>query len=621
MRQALHILTLLAGSLLMAAPAIAQDPMDEQLAAQYFQQGEYEKAILYYERLYRKQGNPYHYDQLFKCHMALLDFEQAEKLVKEQMKQRGGDPRYMVDLGTVHKAAGEADKAGQQFDKALKSLKPDQGSVRNLANAFARAQEYDLALTTYDRGQKLLKDNGLFLYEMAGLHAAKGDVQAMVRSYLDLLSSNESYIQSVQNALSRVMDFGRKDGRTDLMRTELIRKVQREPDKVIFQEMLTWMYIQQKDLQAAFVQSRAMDKRFDEGGLRMMELAEIALGNEDHAMAAKCYEYVLSLGRNDASYLKARIGLVKSLFIQVTTKPEPSTEELVDLERRFSTTLSELGRSRSTLDLVRDHARLKAYHLNDAAGALALLEDALGLPGLDPLQAAQLKLDIGDMHLLLGDIWEASLHFSQVDLDFKYDLLGHEARLRNARVSFYAGDFLWAQAQLDVLKASTSKLISNDAMELSLRITDNIGLDTNLLPLSMYARAELLVLQNRHDEAQATLDSLEAEHPMHSLGDDILMMRARIALARHRFPEAALHLERIVELYPLDILVDNAMIELGRLHEGPLNDAERAMQWYERIMFEQTGSIFVPEARDRFRRLRGDELDEPREPGAPHSHP
>lgn len=616
-----RIALLLIGALLLATPALAQDPMDEQLAAQYFQQGEYEKAILYYERLYRKQGNPYHYDQLFKCHMALQDFTQAEKLVKEQMKRRGDDPRYLVDLGTVYNASGETEKARQQFDKALKGLKPDQGSVRNLANAFARAQEHDLALATYDRGQKLLKDNSLFLYEMAGLHAAKGDVQAMVRSYLDLLSTNESYIQSVQNALSRVMDFGRKDGRTDLLRTELLRKVQREPDKVIFQEMLIWMYIQQKDLQAAFVQSRAMDKRFDEGGLRMMELAEIALGNEDHAMAAKCYDYVISLGRNDASYLKARIGLVKSLFVQVTSQPEPSQEELVDLERRFSTTLSELGRSRSTLDLVRDHALLKAYHLNDASGAITLLDDALRMPGLDPLQAAQLKLDLGDMHLLQGDIWEASLYYSQVDLDFKYDLMGHEARLRNARVSFYAGDFLWAQAQLDVLKTSTSKLIANDAMELSLRITDNIGLDTNMVPLSMYARAELLVLQNRHEEAIAVLDSLDSEHPMHSLGDDILLMRARIAKSRHRYPEAVQHLERIVELYPLDILVDNAMIELGRLHEGPLKDMERAMHWYERIMFEQTGSIFVPEARERFRRLRGDDLEGPQTPGAPHSHP
>ena len=281
----------------------------------------------------------------------------------------------------------------------------------------------------------------------------------------------------------------------------------------------------------------------------------------------------------------------------------------------MTNTLSELGLNKNTLELLRDRAHLKAYFLNQHEEAIALLEEGLALPGIDTKTMAQLKLDLGDVYLISGNIWEASLLYSQVDLDFKYDVMGHEARLRNARVSFYSGDFLWAQAQLDVLKASTSKLIANDAMELSLRITDNLGVDSNSVPLSYFARAELLRVQHRYDESLVVLDSLDLAFPMHSLGDDVLYERFRIAYARRRFTEAATYLEKVLELYPLDILVDNALLDLGELYEDVLKDPEKAKSYYEKLLFEQTGSIFVPEARERYRRLRGDKLEAP--PDAP----
>ncbi len=606
---------------IMVPAALAQPGMDEQLAAQYFQSGDFEKAILYYEKLYKRQPTDYYYEQLFKSYVGLNNIEEAEKLVKSHSKRRDDDPRYPIDLGSLYRMAGQDDKAQKEFDKALKLIKPEQGSIRQVANAFTRVNELDLALAAYERGHKVLKDGQTFHFEMANIHAMKGEVQKMVTSYMDLLAANEAYLQSVQNSLSRYMDFETVDDRSEILRTELLRRIQKDPQRTIFQELLIWMYIQQKDLTAALVQSKAMDKRFNEGGTRLMELARIALANKDYSTAFKSYDHVLSLARNDANYIQARIGAVQARYAQLTNMPEPSREDLLDLDQRAANTLEELKLNKQTIELLRDRAHLKAYYLNEHDGAIALLEDGIQLSQIDPKTRAQLKLDLGDVHLLQGDIWEASLLYSQVDLDFKYDVIGHEARLRNAKVSFYAGDFLWSQAQLEVLKASTSKLISNDAMELSLRITDNLGLDSNATPLSFYARAELLRFQHRYDEALAVLDSLGIEYPMHSLGDDVLYERFRIAHARHQYLEAAAHLEKILELYPLDILVDNALLDLGRLYEERLNDPEKAMHYYERLLFEQTGSIFVVEARDRYRRLRGDNTAAPAQPAAPHAHP
>ena len=615
------IISALVLALVLPSVALAQPGMDEQLAAQYFQQGDYAKAILYYEKLYRRTPNTYYYEQLLKSHRNLNDLEAAEKLVKEQLRRSNGEPRYLIDLGGVYKAAGEMEKAEREYDKALKLIGSDQNMVRTVANAFQQANELDRALQAYERGSRSLPAGQSFAYEIASLYGAKGDLPRMVSAYMDLLANNEGYIQAVQNALSRAIDFEVRDERSEVLRTELLRRIQRDPQRTIYPELLIWMYIQQKDLDAAFVQSKALDKRSDEGGARLMDLARIALANDDHAIAFKCFDHVLNLGRNDANYLQARIGAVRARYEQLTDMPEPALTDLQELDQRAASTITELGLGPQTISLLRDRAQLKAYYLNDHAGAAALLEEGIALPMIDSKTKAQLKLDLGDVHLLAGDMWEASLLYSQVDLDFKHDMLGHEARLRNAKVSFYASDFLWAQAQLQVLKSSTSKLIANDAMELSLRITDNLGLDSNSVPLSYFARAELLRYQHRYDESLGVLDSLDAAYPGHSLGDDILYERYRMAYARHRYEEAATHLTKLLELYPLDILVDNALLDLGRLYEDRLNDPENAKKMYERLLFEQPGSIFVPEARTRYRRLRGDGPDGPPETPAPTPHP
>ncbi|MBK7383406.1 MAG: hypothetical protein IPI81_08720 [Flavobacteriales bacterium] len=607
--------------LVLPMAGFAQPGTDEQLAAQYFQQGDYERAILYYEKLYKQQPNDYYYEQLFKSHLELGDLETARALAKDRMRRNNNDPRYPVDLGTVLKKSGENEKAQKEFDRALKMMSADQGSIRTVANAFLKYNEFDLALQAYERGQRALQGAISFHFEISGIHAMKGDVPGMVNSYLDLLGTNDAYIQSVQNGLSRYLDFELQDGRTEILRTELLRRIQRDPSRTIFQELLIWMYIQQKDLNAAFIQSKALDKRMDEGGARLMELAGIADANGDHATAYKCYDHVIGLGRHDANYQLARIGAVHTRYLELAAEPEPLLADLLDLDNRMASTIGELGMGKQSLELLRERAHLKGYYMEQRPEAIALLNEAMEITGLENTTKGELKLELGDLYLLGGDIWEASLLYSQVDLDFKYDVLGHEARLRNAKVSFYSGDFLWAQAQLQVLKSSTSKLIANDAMELSLRITDNLGVDSNAVPLSYFARAELFRVQHLYDRSLLTLDSLDKEFPMHSLGDDILYERYRIAMARRQYTEAGGYLEKVLELYPNDILVDNALLDLGLLYEDYIKDPEKAKGWYEKLLFEQTKSIFVPEAREQYRKLHGDAPNAPPEQRPPSPQP
>ena len=166
--------------------------------------------------------------------------------------------------------------------------------------------------------------------------------------------------------------------------------------------------------------------------------------------------------------------------------------------------------------------------------------------------------------------------YGQVDKDFKNDAIGREAKFRNARLSYYLGEFDWAKDQLKVLKAATSQLISNDALQLGLLITYNTNMDTTTDALLMYSRADLLDFQNKDSLALITLDSLLKDFPDHSLTDEVLFKKSSIYRMQGNYSMAATLLQDVVDKFPDDVLGDDAMYQLACLYEDQLNDKEKA---------------------------------------------
>ena len=99
---------------------------------------------------------------------------------------------------------------------------------------------------------------------------------------------------------------------------------------------------------------------------------------------------------------------------------------------------------------------------------------------------------------------------------------------KSEKIAYYQGDFNWAQAQLDVLKSSTSKLIFNDAMNLSLLITDNYNLDTTDVPMMLFAKADLLSFQKKYNKAINLYDSILNSFKGHDLSDEIYLGKYQI---------------------------------------------------------------------------------------------
>ncbi|MEM9917238.1 MAG: tetratricopeptide repeat protein [Bacteroidota bacterium] len=579
---------------------------NSKLAQQYFQNGEYEKAGALYQKLYERNFNDYYFNRYIDCLLALEQFDECESIIKKQIKKRPKDIQLLVTYGNLFERQYKDDLATQQYQKAIKKMPADRFVVTKLANAFTSLTKYDLAIETYERGSKILKDNRIFAYNLGDLYRRKGDTPKMIDSYLSSLAENPGRLGSLKTIFQRYLFT--EDDYLELQ-TQLYERIQNDEDAIHFPELLTWVFIQNKDYNGALRQVKALDRKLDENGGRVYNLAEIAANDKDYDVAIKAYDYIVDTkGASSSYYIEAKRESLTCKRNRLVEGFDYQQEDLLKLEREYESFLDEFGRNRATATIAMELASLEAFYLDNLPKASEILQELIGYQNLNRQLVAKAKISLADLYLMQGERWEATLLYSQVDKEFEDDITGHEARFRNSKLSYYFGDFQWAQTQFDILKASTSKLIANDALDLSVFIMDNLGLDTTAVPLQKYADAELLVFQNKFSEAFAKLDSVKQLYPEHSLEDDVLYLKGNIYIKKREYVKAAEMLQSIIDNHIDEIRGDNALYQLAGLYEKQLNDPEKAKAIYERIFTEFSGSTFAVDARKRFRALRGDEV-------------
>jgi len=589
---------------------LAQPAREQQMADQYLFKGEFDKASDIYEKLYDKNPlQPGIYNNYLRCLLELKEFDKAEKIVKKQIKKIPRNPVLLIDLGQVYFRKKDFDNSKKQYENAVKMLPPDQSVIVNVANSFIMIQEPDFALQSYLEGRKLMRGTYSFNFELGEIYFRKQDFTHMVDEYLNALDENAGYLQNVQNILQNRLGFDSENNISETVRTSVLKRIQKNPDNPVFSELLIWFFVQQKDFESAFIQAKAVDKRLKETGSRLISLGQLAVSNQDYDVGIKCFQYIIDKGRENFYYISARMELLNARSKKVTESGKYENIDLLNLEKNYYSAVDELGKSGATAPLLRGLAHLLTFYLNKTDDAIKLLEETIALPDIKPGYQGECKLELGDALLFSGDLWESGLFYSQVDKAFKYDQLGKEAKFRNAKLDFYRGEFDWAKAQLDVLKSSTTQLIANDAMTLSLVISDNTAFDTTTDALTMYANADLLNFRNLKKDALLTLDSILLKFPSHTLYDDALFKKAEILASLRRFTEADSLYGKVVAGFPTGVLSDDALFRRAQLQEKFLNDNSTAMQLYEELLKNYPGSTFVVEARKRYRALRGDKVN------------
>ncbi len=576
---------------------------DEQLAYQYYQNKQYEKAIVYYEKVFPKKPSPDNYHYYLDCLLHTKDYKTAEKVIKKEMKQDPDNCILYVDQGMLYKLEGDNKQTKESFDKAIHKLTADRDKILQLGKAFMDEKEYDYALQTYNQGKTLLGNSYPFVSEIGAVYKAQGNTAAMVDSYLETLALSPTFIQYVQDALQLSVGNYADEGQNTIVKTELLKYIQRYPEKDVYSELLIWMLLQLKDYPNALIQVKSLDRRKNEGGYRVMTFASTCVTAGAYDPAIQAYQYVIDRGPKGDNYGQAKIAQLNVMYLKLSNGGAYTQEELVSLESKYNQVLAELNKTEASISLMQQLARLEGFYLHHDSIAIALMQEAVAMPGTSPQTQARCRMELADLMLLDGQTWEASLLYSKVEQGFKEEPIGDEAKYKNATIYYYTGNFKWAQAELNILRSATTKLIANDAMALSLVVSDNTQ-DSAMQPaLLLFAHVQLLDFENYEDSVSLLLDSVYNISGTTTLKEQVLLMRASVAVKKADYEKALGYYSDELKTYPDGMVADKALYLSAKLEDTKLHDEKKAAELYKQLILKYPGSFYIEETRDRYRQL------------------
>ena len=570
---------------------------NEQLAANYFEKGDFEKALVSYEELLSKQpGNSIFFQRTVECYQQLSQFEKAQSLIQNRL-DKYKQPNLYIELGFNSQLQKDEKNAVLNYDKALDKINENPSNVFGIAPIFEKKSLLDYALKSYTSALKL-EPKFNFNQQMAILYGQQGKVDLMIEKFLEEGEKNPQSTIYIQNYLSSFMMQESEETFGESLRKALILKTQKSQD-LYWNQFLSWFYVQQKEYGKAFIQEKAIYKRNPESFSNIVSLAELAIEENQDEDAVTIINFVLENTQDLDLQVFANVFLIKNRIQKSSPKEYPILKSDLEL------LLKKYGISPFTISIQELQAEFYAFQLNDAEAGKEILKNALKFQ-LNEYQKAELKMQLADILLLQEQYNQALIYYSQIEEDLKNDQIGHEASLKVAKTSYFQGDFLWAQSQFKVLKSASTQLIANDAMEYFLLINDNTAADSTQVALKKFARGDYLMYQNKNDLALSQFSKILTEHKGDKIESATLLRMGKINEKLGNLNEALRLYKQIIDVHAEGIYVDEALFFSAEIYDEKLKQPELAKPLYEKMIFNHQDSIYFIEARRKFREIRGD---------------
>lgn len=570
---------------------------NEQLANNYFDRGDFEKALLSYEELLKNQnGNFNYFQRIIECYQQLQQYEKAQKAIEVQL-DKFKQNQLLVELGYNFQLQKDQEKANKYYNQAIDKIKKNANEVYGIAYVFEKKALVDYALLAYKTA--LEKDPKMsFNFQMATLYGQQGNTDLMIETFLQESFQNPQNLPLIQNQLSRFMTENVDASFNDSLKKALLVRAQKTQD-VFWNDFLSWLFIQQKEYGKAFIQQKAIYKRNPDSFANIVNLGQMAIEDNDQDSATEILNFVLQNTRDLDLLIQSHSYLIEMKIDHATEKDYPIiTAELDKLIKEF-------GVSPYTLSLLKLQADFNAFHLNNPEKAKAILKSAMEMP-INRYQLAEVKMELADILLFEEKFNQALIYYSQIDEDMSGDVIGQEASLKTAKTSYFKTDFEWASHQLKVLKSASSQLIANDALDLFLLVSDNTVEDSLQVALKKFARADFLLYQNKKAAALAGFQLILKEHKGEDIEPVTLLRIGKIYEKMGDFAIALANYDAIITKHKDCIYIDEALYFSAEIYNIQLKDPEKAKLLYEEMLTKHEDSIYYVDSRNKYRKLRGD---------------
>jgi len=571
------------------------------IADDYYKRGEFEKALLTYKKLY--ENKPYNYNYLYKIvdtYQQLEQYDQAEAVLKSRI-DKSRIPSVLVELGYNYQLKDSITIAQTYYDEAISAIDVKPSNVYAVGQRFEKRSLLQEAITSYKKAATLLPERN-FSVQLARIYGDLGDIEQMFSSYLGYVAFKPNTLNTIKRNFSQFVSENKDNANNKTLRLLLLKRIQGNPDAYWY-DLLSWLYIQERQYSKSFTQEKALYRRNPESLDRIIELAFTAQDDNDTETAETIFNYLLETSQDKEIVLLAHQSL-----LELRTETADNSEALDAINQEYLQLFQDYGNYASTLPLQLSYADFLAFHYNKPNEASAFLKKSSKLD-ISPYQEALVKLKLADILVLQEKFNEALIFYTQIKSNLKNSSIAQEAAYKIAKTSYYKGDFDWAESQLKVLKSATTQLIANDALDLKLLISDNKWDDSTQTALKYYAKADLLAFQNKTNQAIKLLDKILIEHNGESITPQALFTQAKLYETKQQYTKAEANYQKVIADYREGILIDDAYFYLAELYSNHLNNPDEAKALYEKVIFNHEDSIYFVEARKKFRMLRGDSIN------------
>jgi tetratricopeptide (TPR) repeat protein len=576
----------------------------------YEMAGYMDKARPIFEDLYRKNvNNPQYFNSLNRVYLALKLYDASIKIIEQRIENNPSDLNLYGLLGCTYYLRGDEKRAFSVWEDGIKKVPESPINFRVMANYALERRAFDKAIDFLNRGNQISDNPLLFSFDLANLYALTMQYNKAAEEYWSILNKYPEQFQLVQSGLS---SFTNKSDALQSTIEVFEKKYNADNIKLVY--ILASLYLQSKSYEKAYTLYDQLDAKSNSRGMELLKFAQEVNNEHQFDLAAKVFSKIIVTYPSSPIISNAKLGYAKALessllsgnSLQTNWKPFGfnSTEDpqkINEIINYFTEIAKIFPNSDAANEALYRIGNLKFSQLRDFEGARQILNKLIALSPNSQFAIKSYE-ELGDIYIQEGNLDKGMESFQK--LIYSNNIPEEEknyARYKEAKISFYKGNFETGKEWLNSLVTNYKDNNSNDALELELIMNTTINDSSNLV---MFADAELLSEQKKFNQAREKYLIISTNQQAAGLQNLAKLRVAEMDLALDNYDSAIKLLGKIVEENEKNIYSDKALYLQGNIYQYARKDKLKAIEAYETLLAKFPNSIYLDIARELINKLK-----------------